>query len=93
MEEELVPVEISTIPDLARIVAEVREADAPLRLQHNGQDVALLRPIRARRPKPKSVSDEAWEAALAQFGVWKGRVDPEEFKRQRRQLQVQPPRA
>jgi hypothetical protein len=93
LDEELSPVEVSTIPELARVVARVRQADAPLRLQHNGQDVTLLRPVRARRTKSKPVSDRAWEAALAQFGAWKGRVDPEEFKRQRRRLHVQPPRA
>ena len=45
MASELAPVDISAMPDLARLAEEVQRTQRPLRLRHGGRDVALLMPL------------------------------------------------
>jgi len=60
-----------------------------LALIENGAEIAVLSPARRRRRSRKPADRAELEQALAEtFGAWSGLVDPDEFKRQRRELQV-----
>ncbi|MGH2583727.1 MAG: hypothetical protein ACRDJE_02300 [Dehalococcoidia bacterium] len=97
MIRELTPIDIRRVPGLAALVDEVRRTRKPMRIVRDDTDIAVIMPaptvnrrrLRDWRPNPEDV-----EAALATFGSWKDHIDPEEFKRQRRELQVddKPPR-
>lgn len=64
---ELKPIDISDVPELIRIVEEVRKTGEPRRLRRSGEDVAILRPIkqpaktRACRGRPTSADDALWK--------------------------------
>ena len=131
MTRERMVIDISTMPEVARLAEEVARTGQACVLQRGGADVAILSPahprlrlrgepvpeadgaalpsasesqdgslgeqiggnlspapVTRRRLRGKTVTDEDREAAMAVFGAWKGRVDPEQFKRQRRELQV-----
>lgn len=45
MARELAPIEISGMPDLVRIVDEVRDTQQPRLLRRDGEDVALVTPV------------------------------------------------
>lgn len=97
MTTELRPIDIREIPELARLVDEVRTTRKPRRIVRDGEDVALLTPapvssrrrLRDWRPRPEDLA-----AAIALAGAWRDQLDPETFKRQRRELQIddKPPR-
>jgi prevent-host-death family protein len=99
MVRELTPVDVGDIPELARLVDEVKASDAPLRITRDGEDVAVLMPVRrATRPRRlpgRRPSEADIQAALAVAGSWGDQIDPEVFKRERRELQVddKPPRS
>ena len=83
MARELAPVDISTMPDLARLAEEVRSTGTPRRLRRGGEDVAILSPARPRRRtlKGKTVTQADIDAVMALAGAWKGQVDTEQLKR------------
>jgi hypothetical protein len=91
MTSELAPIDIHQVPELARLVDEVRASRKPRRLVAGDEDVALLVPTpatprrsrRAWRPRPEDLA-----AALALAGAWKDQIDPDEFKRERQELQI-----
>lgn len=89
MVRELSPVEVDSIPELSRLVDEVRRMNARLPLRRAGEDVAVLAPARPRRSRRRRST--AREAALvaertatltATFGEWKDLVDAEALKRE-----------
>jgi hypothetical protein len=83
MTREAVPVDIGSLPDLARLAKEVAQDGKPRVLQEGGTDVAILSPIRpARRRKSKTLTPAQREAVLSTFGAWKGHFDAERFKRE-----------
>ncbi len=72
MASELAPIDISSMPDLARLADEVRSTKQPRRLRRNNEDVALLvpaTPATRRRAKAVRPADDA--AFLASAGSWK----------------------
>lgn len=90
MTSEAAPIDIETMPDLARLAREVASTGKRRVLRENGAEIAVLAPARPRRgvAKPAAKTKEEIEQVLsATFGSWKGLIDPEEFKRQRRELQ------
>jgi hypothetical protein len=94
MTSELAPIDIRQVPELARLVDEVRTSRKPRRIVRDDEEVAILMPP-TRRPRPGRVPSAADLAAFrAAAGSWKDHLDPEEFKRQREALQVDdtPPR-
>lgn len=97
MVRELTPVDVGDIPELARLVDEVKASDAPLRITRDGEDVAVLMPSRPgpQRRRRRTITDADRQAAADTFGAWKDQIDPEVFKRERRELQVddKPPRS
>ena len=84
MVREATPIDITSMPDLARLADEVARTQTPRILQRGGREVAVLmppRPGRRRRTK-KPVSPEDIDAARAAFGGWKGRINAAQFKRE-----------
>src|SRR5215472_2388521 len=69
----LTPIDISTIPDLARIVEEVEATNKPRKLRRDNKPVALLTPVaptgKTSRPKAKTTAD--YEAFKKAAGSWK----------------------
>src|SRR6187402_350039 len=94
MVRELAPIDIREVPELARLVDEVRAAGKPRRIVRDDEEIAVLLPAprRRRRRDPPTEADLA--AFRAAAGSWKDHLDPETFKRDRQELQVddKPPR-
>ncbi len=77
---------VQDFPTLAREIARTGKAQV---FRDNGAALVVVSPAHpVKRRAKRTPTPEAIEAALAAAGSWKGLVDPEEFKRQRRQLQI-----
>jgi poly-gamma-glutamate capsule biosynthesis protein CapA/YwtB (metallophosphatase superfamily) len=63
MSNTLTPIDISTMPDLARIVEEVAATKKPRELKRGNTTVAVLSPASAK-------NTEKWEKIRATFGSW-----------------------
>lgn len=88
MIKEAAPIDISTNPELAHIAHEAARTGRRQPLVENGAVIAVVAPVLTRRPRDKVTSREELQQVLAQtHGSWRGLIDPEEFKRQRRELQ------
>lgn len=87
MVREAEPIDISTMPDLARLAQEVARTGKPRLLRDHDQDVAVLSPARPKRRRKALTQAERLAALEASFGGWKGLVDPDELKSQLRELQ------
>jgi hypothetical protein len=94
MTSELAPIDIRQVPELARLVDEVRTARKPRRIMRDDEELAVLTPPARRRRPGRTPSEADLTAFRAAAGSWKDHLDPEEFKRQRQELQVDetPPR-
>lgn len=84
MVREAAPIDISTMPDLARLADEVARTRRPRVLHRDNKAVAVLMPTQRtpRRRKGKTLTPEQREAVLSTFGAWKGHIDAEQFKRE-----------
>jgi hypothetical protein len=73
MKSTLIPVDISSRPDLLRLAEEVRETKKPRALKKDNETVAILMPVgTAVKPKKKREKTEAdYEAFRAAAGSWK----------------------
>ena len=88
MAHEAQPITVQALPEAARLADEVN-ATGKARLVRFGGTVVRLAPAHPRRARAgKQPTPETVQAALAAAGGWKGLVDPDAFKRQRRELQV-----
>ncbi len=78
------PLDISADPTLTRLAEEVATSGTPRVLRRDGEDVAVLMPVRARPPlrgtrrRTKTEADHA--AFLASAGAWADLVDTEQLK-------------
>ena len=82
MAQELIPIDISTMPELARLAEEAARTEQPRLLRRDTTDVAILSPARPRRRRKwKTITEADRAAALAAAGSWQGLVDPEQLKR------------
>jgi hypothetical protein len=91
MARELAPIDIRQVPEIAHLVDEVRASQKPRRIVRDGEELAVLTPAPAGRRRSRKdwrPSPEALAAALTLAGAWKDQIDPEEFKRQHRELQI-----
>jgi hypothetical protein len=71
MVREAVLVDVSAMPDLARLAEEVARTGTPRLLRRGDHDLAVLSPAKLkRRPKGKRVTQADIDAALATFGTW-----------------------
>ena len=72
MTNEVTPIDITSMPDVARLAEEVRTTRRPRLLRRNNEDVALLVPTTPaaphRRRKATPAADDA--AFLASAGSW-----------------------
>ena len=83
MTRETTAIDISTMPDLARLAEEVARTRTPRLLRRGDEDIAVLSPARPkRRPRGKRVTQADIDAALGAIGSWKGIVDTERLKRE-----------
>jgi hypothetical protein len=72
MAKELVPLDISNIPELVRIAEEVRDTNSPRVLKRDSEDLAVLVPVRARRRRVgRTPIKSDHEAFLSAAGSWK----------------------
>jgi hypothetical protein len=81
MARELQPIDITNVPELRELIAEVRASKTPRVLRADSEDVAILMPMRPptqRRGRAKTAADAA--AFRSAFGGWHGLIDPEAFK-------------
>jgi hypothetical protein len=89
MPSEAPSIDLSAYPELARIVHEAARSGRRLPLVENGTVIAVVAPAKPRRAAKRIRSKEEVQRILAEtHGAWKGLIDPEEFKRQRRELQI-----
>ena len=90
MAEEATAIDISSMPEVARLAQEVAKTGRPHVLRQEDRDVAVLSPARPRRGrlKGKAVTQADIDAALSVAGAWRDWINPDEFKRERRELQV-----
>ena len=63
MSNTLTPIDISNMPELARIVEEVAATQQPRELKRDNKTVAVLSPAIAK-------NTEKWEKIRATFGSW-----------------------
>ncbi len=85
MVREATSIDISTMPDLARLADEVARTRRPRVLHRNNKAVAVLMPARRtprRGKKGKTLTQAQREAVLSTFGAWKGHIDAEQLKRE-----------
>lgn len=83
MAEEHKPIDISGIPELLRIVEEVRLSRRPRVLRRDREDVAVVVPMPAKsRRTRRAPTPEDRAATLAAAGGWKDLVDANELKEQ-----------
>lgn len=84
MAQERPPIDITNMPDLSRLVEEVRASNQARVLQRNHETVAVLIPAGRHAAQPhrhRHISIDAALAAIrASAGSWKG-VDTEQLKR------------
>jgi hypothetical protein len=81
MTREAVSIDISTMPDLARVAEEVASTRTPRILTRGDKEIAVVFPASPRRRRrAKPVTDADIEAALA--ASWVGLVEPDALKRE-----------
>ncbi len=72
MASELRTLEIGNMPEVIRIVNEVRKTRTPRVLSRRKRPLAIIRPLRSSRKRGKRVkSKKDYEAFLASAGSWK----------------------
>jgi hypothetical protein len=69
--------DISNLPELLRLVEEVRRSAEPRVLRRDREDLAILTPVKpAPTGRPRRVKTKAdYEAFRSAFGAWKDIVD------------------
>jgi hypothetical protein len=83
MTREAPPIDISTMPELARLADEVARTGTPRVLKRGDEDIAILSPARPkRRLKGKRVTQADIDAALSVVGSWKDLEAAETLKRE-----------
>jgi len=88
MAEHAAPIDATHMPDVSRLVREVARTGQARKILADG-DEAVLAPASRRRSRAKQQTQAEFEAEMrATFGGLKDLIDPDEFKRQRRELQV-----
>jgi hypothetical protein len=78
MTREPASIDISAIPELARVARKVARTGRSCVLRQDGADVAVISPARSRARRAKGVTPEDIEAA--RDASWEGLVDGESLK-------------
>lgn len=88
MAREAIATDISSMPDVSRLARDVANTGIPRVLSENGRVLARLTRVRSRGRAGKVRTREELQQVLADTrGSWRGLIDIDEFKRQRRELQ------
>jgi poly-gamma-glutamate capsule biosynthesis protein CapA/YwtB (metallophosphatase superfamily) len=61
-----IPIDITNIPELARIAEEVEATKTPRELKRENKTVAVIMPVKSRSSQKKPT----WEHIQATFGSW-----------------------
>jgi len=72
MSRNLIPIDISNLPDLLRLAEEVQNTKTPRILKRDTETVAVLMPVgSAVKPEKKPAPTKAdYDASLAAIGSW-----------------------
>ena len=86
MAKELSTIDISDIPELARLAEEVNKTRTPRALRRGNVVIARIVPAAPQQANPRAASRGAkatadMEAFRAAAGSWKGTVDGEQLKK------------
>ena len=84
------PIDLSTMPELARLAEEVARTGKARVLQHDRRDVARIVPAQrrgSRLPAPRDAVAEREAALASTFGAWKHLVDADALKRELNEAQ------
>ncbi len=65
------PVDIGDVPELLRIVEEMRDRNEPRLLRHNDEDVAILLPVKRFKGRRARRTSRSYEAFRSAAGGWK----------------------
>ena len=81
MSKKLKPIDISNVPELLRLVEEVRKNAEPRLLRRDSEDLAILTPVMPARKRVtrRAKTKEDYEAFLSSAGSWKGLVDTDKL--------------
>lgn len=71
-------IDISDMPEVAKLVEDLRKSDTPRVLRRGDEDVAILTPVTEPRDKHRKPSDEQIAVARSAAGSWKD-FDAEAF--------------
>jgi hypothetical protein len=82
MSREPVPIDITKTPDLLRIAEDDQATGTPRVLRRDDEDLAVIVPIRPRRPVSRARTQADREAFWAAAGSWHDLIDADEFKQQ-----------
>ena len=89
------PIDITNIPELARIAEEVEATKTPRELKRENKTVAVIMPAPKATAKKKRAKTKAdYEAFKSAAGGWKDFVDTEKLKRdiyESRKFSTRPP--
>lgn len=89
------PIDITHMPELARIAEEVAATKIPRELKRENKTVAVIVPVKKSASKKKREKTKAdYEAFKSAAGGWKGLVDTEQLKKdiyESRRLSTRPP--
>ena len=95
MANEPKTLEIGSMPEVLRIVNEVRKTRTPRVLSRRKKPLAVLQPLNGKRKRTKRAKTRKdYEAFLASAGGWKDLVDTEKLKRdiyESRMISTRPP--
>ncbi len=93
MAKELKTIDIGNVPELLRLVEEVRVTNEPRLLRLGLEDLAILKPVKTKRRKTIKTKG-GFEAFLSSAGGWRDLVDTEKLKAdiyESRRISFRPP--
>lgn len=75
-------IDVSQVTDLVRLAEEVRETNEPCVLQRDGEDLAILMPLKpaTKHGRRRGKTAAGYQAFLSAFGGWKGLADADALK-------------
>jgi hypothetical protein len=74
MAKEPKHIDISSIPELQKLVREVRQTNEPAILREESEDVALLSPVPAKKRKTKGKAVTSEDALFRLIGIGKSGI-------------------
>jgi len=82
MVREAQSLDISEMPEVARLADAIARTHTPCVLRRGDQEIAVISPARRRARRRSGMTQAQRDAVLASVGGWAGLVDADELKRQ-----------